>query len=657
MQMIKSDLPVSTNEIKAPQRKNTSRTFRRLLQTFRPYKSLVVLVVLSILVSTALGLVAPLMIPLIFDDALAHHNMGHLLVYAGIMIVSAVVAGVLGVAQTYLTNKVGQDVMYDFRNNLYNHLQNLSFRFFTSMRAGEVLSRLSNDVSEAQGAITDTFSSVFTNLVMLIGTVVVMIILSPPLTLISFILLPLFLYFTIRVGNVRRVSTRATRESLASLTILLQETLSVSGILLIKCFGRKTFALDQFKTENRHLTDLSIHQQMVGRWFFMLMGAFSSIMPVILYVVAGWIFIYAPGFAHITIGVLIAFITLQGRFFPPFSQLLMLQVNLQGNLALFDRLFEYLDLPVDIQDAPDMQHLAPGEAQGKVSFKNVSFTYKNDELGILTKMPAGKMRGNGPPHGPGRPGSMMAIKKAPPQETNARRITLNNLSFEVNPGQLVALVGPSGAGKTTITYLIPRLYDVDSGTIEIDGLNIKQIAMESLGDLVGVVTQETYLFHSSVRQNLLYVRPEATDEEMIAAAKAAAIHDRIMELSDGYDTIVGERGYKLSGGEKQRIAIARVLLKNPRILILDEATSSLDTTSERLIQAALKPLMESRTTIAIAHRLSTILAADLILVVEKGGIVERGTHQELLAHGGLYTGLYRQQFEQNAPETMQDQKV
>ena len=612
-------------------RKADPRTLRRIAQAFSPYKVQMVLVLLAILLTTALNLVVPLLIPLVFDDALAHRNMNHLLIYALLMVVATVAAGITGVGQTYLSNNVGQQVMRDFRNKLYTHLQDMSFHFFTSTRTGEIQSRLSNDVSGAQNAVTDTFTSAITNISAAVSAVIAMIYISPLLTLISFVLLPLFLWTTYKVGKVRRLTGRATQQSLASLNALMQETLSVSGVLLIKTFGRKQFAQDQFETENQKLTTLAIRQQMVGRWSLMLFNTFFAITPVVIYLLAGWQIIYQPRAASITIGGIIAFITLQGRFFAPLNQLLTLHVNIQGALALFDRIFEYLDLPVEIQDPPNALRLSPDEACGKVSFKDVSFTYKRNAGSILSRLNGTKGKGE--------------------QEAVASA-TLSNISFDIHPGQLVALVGPSGAGKTTMTYLLPRLYDVDCGAIEIDGHNVKEIELASLGALIGVVTQETYLFHTSIRDNLLYVRPEATDEEIMAATKAAAIHERIMELDDGYETVVGERGYRLSGGEKQRMAIARVLLKNPRILILDEATSSLDTYSERLIQAALKPLMKNRTTIAIAHRLSTVLAADAILVVDKGEIVERGTHQELLARGGLYAKLYNQQFLPQLPEEM-----
>ena len=624
-------------------RKTDVRTMRRVAQAFRPYKAQVVLVLVAIILTTVLGLINPLMIRFIFDDAIGKGNTNLLIIFVIIMIVTPIVTGMIGVGQTYLNNVIGQQVMRDFRNKLYNHLQSMSMRFFTATRTGEIQSRLSNDVGGVQGVVTDTATSVVSNISTALSTFIAMLYLSPLLTLISLGLMPLFLWITYKVGNVRRVTSKETQQSMARLTAMMQETLSVSGILLIKTFGRQKYSQDQFETENQQLANLEVRQQMIGRWFFMLINIFFSITPAIVYLVAGWQIIHHLD-SGLSLGVIVAFTTLQSRIFFPIAQLLSVQIEIQGALALFDRIFEYLDLPIDIQDKPDALHLKPEEVEGRVTFNDVSFTYKRDELSSLS--------GNYEQEGNSNGKRPVSPKPVAVTDDTEPRTTLNHVSFEIQPGQLAALVGPSGAGKTTITYLVPRLYDVDSGAVEIDRRNVKDIALSSLGELIGVVTQETYLFHASIRENLLYARPDATEEEMMAAAKAAAIHDRIMELDDGYDTMVGERGYKLSGGEKQRMAIARVILKNPRVLILDEATSALDTHSERLIQAALEPLMKDRTTLAIAHRLSTILAADIILVVDKGEIVERGTHQELLELDGLYARLYNEQFSQLVQEEM-----
>ena len=634
---MRGGMAVYAEEQKKRGRKTDARTVQRVAQAFTPYKFQVVLVLIAIILTTVLGLVNPLMIRYIFDDAIGKGNINLLIILVTIMIITPVVTGIFGVGQTYLNNIIGQRVMRDFRNKLFHHLQSMSLRFFTSTRTGEIQSRLSNDVGGVQGVVTDTATSVVANISTAVSTIIVMFILSPLLTLISLGLLPVFLWITYKVGNVRRATSKETQQSLAALTAMMQETLSVSGILLTKTFGRQKYAEGQFNKENQKLTDLEVRQQMIGRWFFMFVGTFFSIMPAIIYLVAGWQIIHrVPG---ISLGTIVAFTTLQSRLFFPIGQLLNVQVEIQGALALFDRIFEYLDLPIDIQNRPGALELSPDDVQGQLTFKDVSFTYKRDESSVLSDLI--EKEGNGEGKRPVSPEAVAILTEEP-----VSRITLNDVSFEIKPGQLAALVGPSGAGKTTITYLVPRLYEVDSGAVEIDGHNVKDIALESLGELIGVVTQETYLFHASVKENLMYARMDATEEEMIAAAKAAAIHDRIMELDDGYDTMVGERGYKLSGGEKQRMAIARVVLKNPRILILDEATSALDTHSERLIQAALEPLMKNRTTLAIAHRLSTILAADVILVVDHGEIVERGTHFELMEKNGVYARLYNEQFSQ-----------
>ena len=634
-------------------RKTDARTVRRVAQAFSPYKFQIVLVLIAIILTTVLGLVNPFLIQFIFDDAIGKRNINLLIILASIMIITPIVTGIIGVGQTYLNNIIGQQVMRDFRNRLYDHLQSMSLRFFTSTRTGEIQSRLSNDVGGVQGVVTNTATSVVSNISTVLSTIIAMIIISPILTLISLGLLPLFLWITYKVGNVRRMTSKETQQSMASLTAMMQETLSVSGILLTKTFGRQKYAQERFEKENQNLTNLEVRQQMIGRWFFMFISIFFSVNPVIVYLVAGLQIIHNPLHAGISLGGIVAFTTLQSRLFFPIGQLLSVQVDIQGALALFDRIFEYLDMKIEITDAPNALHLNSNEVRGEITFKDVSFTYKRDDPSTLNGLYAPEDNDNG--NGKEKRSVPPEVSPKSPLELSdepVSRITLNDISFDIKPGQLAALVGPSGAGKTTITYLVPRLYDVDSGAVEIDGHNVKDIALASLGELIGVVTQETYLFHASIRENLLYARPNATEEEMIAAARAAAIHDRIMELDDGYDTIVGERGFKLSGGEKQRVAIARVILKNPRILILDEATSALDTHSERLIQAALEPLMENRTTLAIAHRLSTILAADIILVVNQGEIVERGTHEELMEIGGLYSRLYNEQFSKVLTEEM-----
>jgi ATP-binding cassette subfamily B protein len=624
-------------EQKSRGRKTDSRTLRRVARSFAPYKAQVALVLGAILFTTVLGLVNPLMISFIFDDAIGKGNASLLFTLVGVMFVMPVATGLVGVGQTYLNNLIGQNVMRDFRNRLYAHLQSMSLRFFTSTRTGEIQSRLSNDVNGVEDVVTNTATSIVANISTVISTIVAMLILSPLLTLISLGLLPIFLWITTKVGQARRATSKETQESMAALTAQMQETLSVSGILLVKTFGRQKYTQQRFEQENQRLTGLEIRQQLIGRWFFMFINVFFSVTPAIVYLVAGLQIIHNPLNPPITLGKIVAFTTLQSRLFFPIGQLLNIQVQVQGALALFDRIFEYLDLPIDIQDRPDALRLKAEEVRGLVTFEDVSFTYQRDpqsRAGGLFAPSEKELAREGQQDSP-LPAHI---------EPESARPALDHVSFQIEPGQLAALVGPSGAGKTTTTYLVPRLYDVESGAVKIDDINVKEIALASLGEIVGMVTQETYLFHASVRENLLYARDDASEEEMIAAARAAAIHERILELDDGYDTIVGERGYKLSGGEKQRIAIARVILKNPRILILDEATSALDTHSERLIQAALEPLMKDRTTLAIAHRLSTILAADVILVVDKGQIVERGTHEELLSHNGLYARLYNEQF-------------
>jgi len=640
------------------------QTIRRILVFFKPYRPQIAVVLIAILITSFLGLINPILLKLLIDVAIPQRNLFLLNVFVLMMIALPIVSGLIGVGQSYLNNLIGQRVMQDLRSALYTHLQRMPLRFFTDTRTGEIQSRLANDVGGVQSVVTDTASSVTSNFAIAISTIIAMWLIDWRLTLLSLGMLPFFMYLTFRVGKVRREVSTETQKSLAEMSALTEETLSVSGILLSKTFGQQQNSIAKFRGLNARLAALQIRQAMVGRWFFMIIGTIFSITPAFVYWLAGWLTIQNDPTAP-TIGDIVAFTTLQSRLFFPMGQLLNVQVEIQGALALFDRIFEYLEMPVDIEDAPDAVELTPDAVRGKLVFRDVSFHYPAQAVPSTT-LPVDLASEDGAQE---PETAAVAVAAASVDESALESLVgsithsgdipalemiptfgLEDIDFEAEPGELVALVGPSGSGKTTTTYLIPRLYDVDGGSVAIDGIDVRKIKLESLGRIIGVVTQETYLFHASVRDNLLYARPEATEDELVAAATAAAMHDRIMELPEGYDTIVGERGYKLSGGEKQRIAIARVLLKDPRILILDEATSALDTVSERLIQAAFERLMEGRTTIAIAHRLSTIHRANRILVYERGHIVERGTHAELLAQGGLYARLYREQFLTDAGE-------
>ena len=608
-----------------PERPARPGTFRRIIGVFRPYRRRMALVGALILVTSGIGLINPLLIKFVFQDVIlatgpTGERLRLLVILAGAMIASPIVNGLLGLWQTYTNNFVGQKVMQDLRNSLYEHLQHMPLRFFTSTRTGEIQSRLSNDVEGVQEVLTDTASSILSNITTVVSTLVVMFILSWELTVLSLAVMPVFLVLSRKVGRVRREVSGRTQESLADLTAIMQETLSVSGILLSKAFGRQTYEIDRFRKENEKLSRLEIRRSMVGRGFFALVQIFFSITPAFVYLVGGYLLLRggigeSPAALASTI---VAFTTLQSRLFFPLGQLLNVNVEIQSALALFDRIFEYLDLERDIVDRDGAIELTSREVRGEVRFRDVWFRY--DRSGTLRR-------------------------------DQDRLWTIAGVDFTARPGELVALVGPSGAGKTTLTYLLPRLYDVDRGSVEIDGIDVRDIRLASLGEIVGMVTQETYLFNASVRDNLRYGDPDATDAQIEQAAKAAHIHERIMEMPEGFDTIVGERGYKMSGGEKQRLAIARVILKDPSILILDEATSALDTISERLVQQALAPLIAGRTTVAIAHRLSTILAAETILYLDKGRIIERGSHADLLARDGAYAALYHEQFSDGRVET------
>ena len=591
-------------------------TVGRAASSFRPYMPQVVGVALLILVTAGLGVVNPLLIRSVFDDALfppGGVDMRMLWILSGIMTAATVVSGGLGIIQTYLTNGVGQRVMRDLRDRLYTHLQRQSLGFFTGTRTGEIQSRIANDVGGVQNVVTNTLSSVLSNTVIFISTLIAMLILSWELTAVSVIAIPVFVVISRFVGERRRRVTAESQEVAAEVTAITQETLSISGIMLAKLFGRQNQEIERFHNENERMADLAVRRQMTGQSFFTVMQIFFSLAPVVVYLISGYL-IAGTTTPDISAGTIVAFTTLQFRLYFPIVNLMEVSVELQSSMALFERIFRYLDIRPDIEDRPDAVDMDPRDVRGRLTFDSVKLSY-NPEHGEQTT------------------------------DDGHRRWALDDVDFEVQPGQLAAFVGPSGAGKSTISYLIPRLYDPTEGAVKIDGMDVRDIKLDSLAGMIGYVTQESYLFHASLRSNLLYARPDATQAEIEAAARAAYIHDWIETLPDGYDTVVGERGYRLSGGERQRLAIARVILHDPRILILDEATSALDTTSERHVQMALEPLMRDRTTIAIAHRLSTIMSADVIYVVDGGRIIEYGTHHELLERCGLYAELYNEQFQ------------
>src|SRR5579884_2652092 len=644
------------------------RLLRRVAGYARPYVGSIALMLLTILASAGLGLIPPLLQRAFIDQALPQRDVRLLNLLALGMIGVPVLIGLLGVLQRYLGSRVGEGIICDLRCALFAHVQRMSLRFFTSTKTGELMSRLNNDVVGEQQTVTTTLVDLVRNVVTLVATLSIMLSLEWRITLVGIVLLPLFVLPARRIGRVLRRIAREQMVLNGQMNALMQETLGVSGALLVKLFGRAPQESARFANRAARVRDVGVQQALVGRWFFLGLSLVSAVGTALVFWLGG-LLVLQDAF---TIGTIVAFGSYLTQLYGPLSALTNARVEFATSLVSFERVFEVLDLEPDVADRPGARPL--GRVRGEIRFEDVSFSYQTaqglpertapsraraEPRSALAgeRAEAGRDREALLPAAPARPhpdgadaasvsAAVLADGAAPAREAapHPRRWALRHVSFVVRPGQIAALVGPSGAGKTTLTYLLPRLYDPTEGRILIDGHDLREVTLASLTAQIGMVTQEPYLFHDTIRANLLYARPTATQAELDNACRAANIYDFIVGLPDGYDTVVGERGYRLSGGEKQRLAIARVLLKDPRILVLDEATSHLDSQSEALIQGALARAMQGRTSLVIAHRLSTILAADVILVVDGGRLVERGTHAELLGRGGLYAQLFETQF-------------
>lgn len=608
----------------------------RVARLLRPYRVQMILVAVAVVTAAVLTSIVPFLTRAVFDKALfptvGRPDLGLLTWLVLGMIAIPMVTAIIAIGQNFLTSKIGNSAMADLRSDLFAHLQKMELAFFTATKTGAIQSRLANDVGGVRTVLTDTATTILQNSVTVTAAFVSMVILSWQLTILTLIVMPLFVWIQLQVGKRRQRLARRTQESLSEMTAITEEALSVSGILLAKVFNRAESETERYREANRNQTKLQVDQAMTGRAFFAIVQTFFAITPALIYLLAGRML--GAG-TVLTAGTLVAFTTLQARLQMPLLQLMRVTLDVQTSLALFRRIFEYIDLSPAIVERPGAIALKRETLRGEIEFRNVWFRYP--EARSLTGTTNTDRFGE----------TGVRIDRADPDENELAAIptwTLHDVSLTVKPGQLAAIVGPTGAGKTTTTYLVPRFYDVTEGAILVDGHDVRDLTMGSLADSVGMVTQEPYLFHGTIRDNIAYAKPEASAAEIEQAARDANIHDAIMSFAQGYETITGERGYRLSGGEKQRIAIARVLLMDPRILILDEATSALDTETERLVQEALERATHNRTTIAIAHRLSTIQNADVIFGLEDGRLVEQGTHTELLASGGLYSRLYVEQF-------------
>jgi ATP-binding cassette, subfamily B, bacterial len=605
---------------------------KRVWSYGKPYRRQLIGVIVTVLLISSLSVVPPLLVRRLIDVALPNKDLGQLTLLGLGIVVLPLLNSLIGILQRWWSSRAGEGIIYDLRRQLYDHLQNMSLRFFTATKTGELISRVNTDVVGAQQAITGTFVTVFSNLVSVTVIIGVMLQAEWRLTLLAVAALPLFTFPAKRVARILRRIADQQMERNAAMSAILQETFNISGALLVKLFGRAKTESDRYGVEAAAVRDLGVRSAMVGRWFFAMIGLSAAIGSAAVFWVGGYLVIRD----QLTVGTVVMFTALVAQLYGPLSSLSNSRVELATSLVSFERVFEVIDMAPEITegaiDVPDMG--------GDIEFDNVYFRYTSEEpVGLEAVRRFGRRGGTD--------------EGLAPKQVSSREWALEDITFKIGAGELVALVGPSGAGKTTISYLIPRLYDVNEGEIRLDGLNVKNLTFPALARGIGVVTQETFLFHDTIAANLRYARPDATDAELEAACQAANIHDFIASLPDGYNTTVGERGYRLSGGERQRLAIARVILKNPAVLILDEATSHLDSRSEALIQDALERLMIGRTAVVIAHRLSTILAADTILVLDQGRLVESGSHRELLEHGGLYAELFETQFRSAAKHLSQ----